>query len=100
MNLCDNCTKHFATCKSKVRFGNGKGNDNVIECDIHSELKIHQTYKRYTYEWKDNQRKAKGTFDCVFVRLKNGRVDFYYISDTDNINTGQISLYLFLKEIV
>ena len=32
-NLCDNCLKEFATCKqAHIKFGNGIGNDNVIEC--------------------------------------------------------------------
>ena len=34
INLCDECALFFATCASKnVKFGNGKGNDNVISCD-------------------------------------------------------------------
>lgn len=33
MNLCDKCAKEFATCKPEnVVFGNGVGNDNVVEC--------------------------------------------------------------------
>jgi len=33
INLCDTCSLEFATCKSKMVFGNGYGNDNVIKCD-------------------------------------------------------------------
>lgn len=33
LNLCDFCTNHFAECKSEPKFGTGKGNDNVFECD-------------------------------------------------------------------
>ena len=32
-HLCDGCNKSFATCDPLVlKFGTGKGNDNVIEC--------------------------------------------------------------------
>jgi len=32
-HLCDTCLNHIATCKSNIVFGEGKGNDNVVECD-------------------------------------------------------------------
>ena len=32
INLCETCKNNFATCKSNPYFGNGKGNDNVIQC--------------------------------------------------------------------
>ena len=31
-HLCISCYREFATCKGNPKFGNGKGNDNVIEC--------------------------------------------------------------------
>ena len=33
-NLCDFCHLEFATCSkaTHIKFGNGRGNDNVIEC--------------------------------------------------------------------
>lgn len=34
IHLCDSCVYEFATCEAKnIEFGNGKGNDNVIDCD-------------------------------------------------------------------
>lgn len=33
LNLCDFCKHHIATCNSKPKFGTGKGNDNVFECE-------------------------------------------------------------------
>ena len=34
INKCDDCVNCFATCENKnVKFGDGKGNDNVIACD-------------------------------------------------------------------
>jgi regulator of replication initiation timing len=39
VNLCDKCSKHFATCKSNPKFGCGKGNDNVFECDAFTPKK-------------------------------------------------------------
>lgn len=34
LNLCDDCTREFATCpRGKYKFGDGIGNDNVIYCD-------------------------------------------------------------------
>lgn len=35
MNLCNTCECEIPTCESKhddVKYGNGKGNDNIIEC--------------------------------------------------------------------
>lgn len=37
VHFCDTCDKEFATCVSKPIFGNGKGLDNVIECDAYSQ---------------------------------------------------------------
>ena len=35
-NLCDNCFYEIAECEAKnVKFGNGLGDDNVIECDTY-----------------------------------------------------------------
>jgi hypothetical protein len=35
LNLCDFCLNNFPTCEPKViGFGEGKGSDNVVECDI------------------------------------------------------------------
>jgi hypothetical protein len=33
-NLCDFCSLEFATCPkaTHIKFGDGRGNDNVIEC--------------------------------------------------------------------
>lgn len=34
INMCDSCKFDVPTCKSgKVEFGQGKGNDNVINCE-------------------------------------------------------------------
>lgn len=32
-NLCDTCEFSIADCMQLVEFGNGIGNDNVVECD-------------------------------------------------------------------
>lgn len=35
-NLCNFCTKEFPTCEAKnVKYGTGKGNDNVVLCESH-----------------------------------------------------------------
>jgi len=39
VNLCDTCSKHIATCDGNPKFGTGKGNDNVYECDGFSNNK-------------------------------------------------------------
>lgn len=33
-NLCNSCQEHIAECPkaNHIKFGDGKGNDNVIEC--------------------------------------------------------------------
>lgn len=34
LNLCDSCIHHVAECgANNITFGDGKGNDNVIDCD-------------------------------------------------------------------
>lgn len=33
INLCRNCAQEFAECDGTPCFGNGKGNDNVYDCD-------------------------------------------------------------------
>lgn len=38
INLCNDCQNEFATCNSNPIFGNGRGNDNVIECNIYSQI--------------------------------------------------------------
>ena len=39
INKCDSCNFDTSTCKSGVvKFGQGKGHDNVIECDGYIEL--------------------------------------------------------------
>jgi hypothetical protein len=41
-NLCETCEYNFADCQAMgIKFGTGKGNDNVIEC---------KTYKTKQYE--------------------------------------------------
>jgi hypothetical protein len=32
LNLCEFCSREFATCQSAPKFGCGRGNDNVFEC--------------------------------------------------------------------
>jgi len=32
-NLCQNCIHDFVECEGTPQFGNGKGNDNVFDCD-------------------------------------------------------------------
>jgi hypothetical protein len=41
-NLCEDCNHCIADCKSKeIVFGDGKGNDNVVICELHeAEQKI------------------------------------------------------------
>lgn len=37
-NLCDTCQKCIADCNAdNIEFGDGVGNDNVIECDEYEE---------------------------------------------------------------
>ncbi len=37
-NLCDHCMFHPAECDAEIiKWGDGKGNDNVLECDCHKE---------------------------------------------------------------
>jgi len=36
INLCDNCIYCIADCNGQITFGDGIGDDNVIECDQHT----------------------------------------------------------------
>lgn len=33
VNLCNKCSKCIADCDGNPKFGTGKGNDNIFECD-------------------------------------------------------------------
>ena len=33
VNLCRSCAQDFAECNGTPKFGTGKGNDNVYDCD-------------------------------------------------------------------
>jgi|WetSurMetagenome_2_1015567.scaffolds.fasta_scaffold747965_2 hypothetical protein len=38
VNLCDICKKSFPECQpTRIEFGNGVGDDNVIKCSDHEE---------------------------------------------------------------
>ena len=39
VNLCRNCTQDFVECNGTPCFGNGKGKDNVYDCDKFELLK-------------------------------------------------------------
>ena len=39
VNLCQSCVHEFAECKGTPQFGNGKGHDNVYDCDKFELLK-------------------------------------------------------------
>lgn len=49
LHLCDTCKNDFATCKSNPKFGNGKDNDNVYECDSYKVK-----HKKEYGNWADN----------------------------------------------
>jgi hypothetical protein len=50
-HLCKYCQRDFATCPkaNHIKFGDGKGNDNVIEC---SEFKVISVFNNYPIEGK------------------------------------------------
>lgn len=40
-HLCDSCCNNFPTCISeKIEFGDGLGNDNVIECSGYNDKNV------------------------------------------------------------
>lgn len=54
INLCDTCTFSFPECDSTVediRFGDGKGNDNIIFCKeyLQNNKKFIEKYGRMEY---------------------------------------------------
>ena len=59
-NLCTYCSNNFATCPkaNHITFGNGVGNDNVIECSEYVPL---SWFNNYPIEGTDKiVKKAKG----------------------------------------
>ena len=41
INLCDDCDYNIAECISgKIVFGDGVGDDNIIECETYDNIKI------------------------------------------------------------
>lgn len=37
-HLCDSCIYEYPSCESEqVKFGNGKGNDNIVHCDCFNQ---------------------------------------------------------------
>ena len=45
-DLCQYCQNDFATCPkaNHIKFGNGFGNDNVIECSEFTPISFHNNY--------------------------------------------------------
>lgn len=62
-------------------------------------LKRHETYSRNIYKWVKQKKVPNGTCDYTIIRTKGDRVDFYYISDTDNVNHGHMTIKEFIKEL-
>ena len=53
VNLCTNCNKNISTCDGKPKFGCGKGNDNVYECEqFESISNIHPVFKEILDNFK------------------------------------------------
>lgn len=41
INMCDKCSQNFAVCKPElIKYGNGKGNDNVIVCSSFITMRL------------------------------------------------------------
>lgn len=57
------------------------------------------TYTRNTYKWVNGNKEKTGTCDYTVIRCKDDIVDFYYISDTDNVNHGTMTLTEFVREL-
>lgn len=38
IHLCDSCVYNFPNCNAEnIEFGNGKGTDNIIKCDMFNQ---------------------------------------------------------------
>lgn len=38
LHLCEACIYDYPNCDAEeIKFGNGRGNDNVIECDMYNQ---------------------------------------------------------------
>jgi len=46
-NLCNYCQNNIATCQTHIEFGDGIGNDNVIECDGFVVKQFHNSFPIY-----------------------------------------------------
>lgn len=47
INLCLTCKNRLGDCEGNPKFGNGKGDDNVIECDKYKELDENKLEEEY-----------------------------------------------------
>lgn len=47
MNLCDYCSFCMSDCYGEVKFGEGYGNDNIIECDCYNGEIGGEIYEEY-----------------------------------------------------
>lgn len=48
VHLCSTCPKEFATCKAQnITFGNCVGNDNVVYCNLYTEVMIGELIEEY-----------------------------------------------------
>ena len=52
-HICNTCQKEFPTCDSKkIVFGNGVGNDNVVNCDAYMKTKTEIRCSDYNIDKK------------------------------------------------
>lgn len=63
-NLCDSCALCFADCPAEIVFGNGIGNDNVIECDVY--IRSNQNIKCDTCIHKDEMGTLQSCMQCIY----------------------------------
>lgn len=79
INLCDSCTFHVATCGSKPKFGTGKGNDNVYDCDTFRFKILQSIQSEKTDNIKVVESSNKDKFESLTQDLMN---QGYKISST------------------
>ncbi len=76
VNLCEVCKFDVSACKdANPKFGNGKGNDNVYDCDTFRQLQSSQSEAAEFVEWiKETRPIHYNMWTGMIKRLKESKL--------------------------
>lgn len=96
INLCLTCNKCLGDCKGNPVFGNGKGNDNVIECDKYKELEENKLEEEYQEKNDWELIKCVEAYDeklknLVPLQVLKERIDYRVNSKEDEAGLAELA---------